>query len=215
MGPFATVEFYKNLLLYNKVDKDWLHPRTIIDSNTQIPSRTRALLYNEISPVPSTISAIINLHQAGADFVVLPCNQIHYWYKDVIENIPIPWVNMLKVVSSQVLKEDLSSPLVLGGYVTTSKKIYNPYLTKAKYPNQKEQQIVEDAILCIKKTNSLSKKLQYQILSFIQRKKDIDSVIFACTELNKDVLNILDYTTFNSSKIYAKETLRIALEETI
>ena len=83
MGPFATVDFYKQILLATHAKKDWEHLRILIDSNVKIPSRTRAILYGEESPAPAMVKSINNLTRIGADFVVVPCNSAHYFYKEV------------------------------------------------------------------------------------------------------------------------------------
>ena len=65
MGPYATVYFYKQILDSTPVKKDWDHFRILIDSNVKIPSRTRAVLYNETSPVPDLINSINDLQPFG------------------------------------------------------------------------------------------------------------------------------------------------------
>ncbi len=58
MGPYATVHFYKRILELTPIIKDKDHFRIFIDSQVKIPSRTRAILYNETSPVPEMIKSI-------------------------------------------------------------------------------------------------------------------------------------------------------------
>ena len=71
MGPYATSFFFKRLLdiTPTKLDKD--HFRTIIDNNVKIPSRTRAVKYNEQSPVKDIVSSINNLSKIGCTCVML------------------------------------------------------------------------------------------------------------------------------------------------
>ena len=87
MGPYATNFFLKRILDLTpvKLDKDHFH--TIIDNNVKIPSRTRAVKYNEQSPVNDMVNSINNLAKIGCDFVMLPCNSAHYFYNQVSEKI--------------------------------------------------------------------------------------------------------------------------------
>ena len=51
MGPLATVDLYRKIVEHTLADCDQAHVRTIIDSNTNIPDRTAALLSGGESPV--------------------------------------------------------------------------------------------------------------------------------------------------------------------
>lgn len=51
MGPLATVDLYRKIVEHTAADCDQAHVRTIIDSNTNIPDRTAALLSGGESPV--------------------------------------------------------------------------------------------------------------------------------------------------------------------
>ena len=130
MGPYATNFFLKRILDLTPVELDKDHFHTIIDNNVKIPSRTRAVKYNEQSPVNDIVHSINNLGKIGCSFVMLPCNSAHYFYNEVSEEIEIPWLNMIEIVSSKILDLSYTKPLILGGYITTQKKVYSQYLKK-------------------------------------------------------------------------------------
>jgi aspartate/glutamate racemase len=44
MGSYATLDFFKKILLSTPAKKDWEHLRILIDNNVKILSRTRAVL---------------------------------------------------------------------------------------------------------------------------------------------------------------------------
>ena len=125
MGPYATNFFLKRILDLTPVELDKDHFHTIIDNNVKIPSRTRAVKYNEQSPVNDIVRSINNLGKIGCSFVMLPCNSAHYFYDEVSEEIEIPWLNMIEIVSSRILDSSYTKPLILGGYITTQKKVYS------------------------------------------------------------------------------------------
>ena len=56
MGPYATNFFFKRILDLTPVKMDKDHFHTIIDNNVKIPSRTRAVKYNEQSPVNDIVN---------------------------------------------------------------------------------------------------------------------------------------------------------------
>ena len=44
MGPFATLDFFAQVLKHTHVSRDSEHLRILIDNNVKLPSRTRAVL---------------------------------------------------------------------------------------------------------------------------------------------------------------------------
>ena len=184
MGPYATNFFLKRILDLTpaKLDKDHFH--TIIDNNVKIPSRTRAVKYNEESPVNDIVHSINNLGKIGCSFVMLPCNSVHYFYDKVSEKIEIPWLNMIEIVSNKILDLNYTKPLILGGYITTQKKVYSQFLPKSVYLSGSENRIIESIIEEIKINNSLEKKSEQAIKNIIKNYDDsIDSILLGCTEL--------------------------------
>jgi len=212
MGSYATLKFFENIIKQTPAKKDWEHLRIIIDNNTNIPSRTRAVLYNEESPVQSMIQSIINLSSIGVDFVAVPCNSAHYFYDEVASFIKIEWLNMIEIVSQKVLKEGCKAPLIIGGYVTVEKKLYSKYLPDAVYPSKKDQDFIIECIEQIKLTTKLYREERLELLDVFSEyflNSDADSVLLACTEFGLFHLKG-DVEVFDSSKIYAKKIVDYA-----
>ena len=88
MGPYATLDFIKHIYDNTSdisVDSD--HIRVVTDINVKLPSRTRAILFNEQSPVDGMVSSIKKLSELGASVIAVPCNSAHYFYNSVKYNI--------------------------------------------------------------------------------------------------------------------------------
>lgn len=213
MGPFATVDFFRQIVELTPAKKDWEHLRILIDNNVKIPSRTRAVLYNEESPVTGMIESINGLAYIGADFVVVPCNSAHYFYDEVVTNIKIPWLNIIKVTSNKVKNMGKHRPLILGGYVTTNKRLYNIFVPGSVYLSAEENRIIEGMIEEIKLTSKLSDESRNKLKMIISKEKEnIDCVVLACTELpmvfNENELYGIDVV--NSSLEYVKKIIEFA-----
>ena len=52
MGPLATADLYRKVVLHTEAENDNGHLRTVIDSNTAIPDRTAAILRGGKDPLP-------------------------------------------------------------------------------------------------------------------------------------------------------------------
>ena len=79
MGPLATADLFEKITLLTKAETDRDHIRVYIDSNTNIPDRTAAILNGGADPVPEMADALKHLEQCGADCVIMPCNTAHYF----------------------------------------------------------------------------------------------------------------------------------------
>lgn len=184
MGPYATNYFFKRMIELTPVNVDRDHFRTIIDNNVKIPSRTRAIKYNEQSPVNDMAHSINNLARIGCEYVMIPCNSAHFFFDEVSNKIEIPWLNMIEIVSNRIHELNYCKPLVLGGYVTTKEKLYSKYLPQSVYLPDNENRIVEDIIEEIKNKNCLERKSEKTIKAIIKDYgSSIDSILLGCTEL--------------------------------
>ena len=78
MGPRAHIIFEENLLEINakkyNATKDRDHPIWITISATDIPDRTASIKENFKDCAQKLIQYCHRLEQAGADFIVIPCN---------------------------------------------------------------------------------------------------------------------------------------------
>ena len=186
MGPYATVSFFQELVDLTPAKKDWEHLHIIIDDNPKIPSRTRAVLYGETSPVEGIVKSINGLQGMGAEVVTLPCNSAHYFFNDIISKINIPLLNLVEIASDGIKKRGLKKPLILGSYVTTHEKLYSEYLPEAIYPQGEWAEMIIDFIEEIKlKSEDVAWEEKRKYFQVIQEYwKQIDSVILACTELS-------------------------------
>jgi len=175
MGPYATVDFVRNILDLTIVKKDSDHIPLLIHCDATIPSRTRCVLYNEESPVNRTVEAINSIGNL-VDFVALPCNSIHYWYYEISEKININWFNMLEVVT-----KNLKPPtLVIGSFIAMERGLYDTYIETCYLENK---EIVYDTIEYLKLGHIKNvQKLVDEVKKYV-KKHQVGSVLLACTEL--------------------------------
>ncbi len=74
-GGFATLDFFRRLLETFNTGRERDYPRIVMDNDFTMPSRTRALLYDEEIPLITEMMAqsMRNLISIGADKIVLVC----------------------------------------------------------------------------------------------------------------------------------------------
>lgn len=211
MGSYATVDFFKKILDQFKVQKEWEYPKIIINNNPKLPSRTRAILYDEPSPAPGMIEGCKLLEQAGADFIAIPCNSAHAWYEEVVSQVNIPVISIIETTAHYILQnyQNIKKIGVISGEVVIKKKLYEQAFENSKVEvitaddecEQNVRKIIDDV-----KHNSINKETKDQIDKVVKYflQQNVDGLILGCTELPL-VMENLPLPTFDSSLILAKK----------
>jgi aspartate racemase len=190
MGPYATLAFFEKILHLSPAKKDWEHLHLIIDNNPHIPSRSRAYLYKEESPVKSMIESCKKLENYPVDIIAIPCNSAMHFLNPVKEKINVPILNIIEITSKQ-LKKKLNPGkkiAVLGGIITYSEKLYKPFLEKEGFifvdHEEVDQSLIVSHIEDIKK-NGIANISDFK--NFINKYILIyqpDAIILGCTEFS-------------------------------
>ncbi|MCW5807716.1 MAG: amino acid racemase [Deltaproteobacteria bacterium] len=220
MGPLATADFFTALVRRTPADKDWNHLHIIIDNNPRIPSRTRAILFDEAPPTPYLIDGARRLEAAGAQLIVVPCNSASYFLDDVRAAVATPILDPVMATSRAVRERGVVRPLVLGGMVTHRANLYGRALAgdgiDVVRPTDAEQDQVAAAIEALKSKDA-SQALVERVGELVRAgaARGADGVILGCTEfgLIADRLDTM-LPVFNSNDLLAARTLELARTDT-
>src|SRR6266700_3012102 len=130
MGPHATAAFFQRLLDITPAKRDWDHLRVIIDDNPHIPSRTRHLLYGEMSPFDGMLETCRKLERYPVDLIALPCNSAAIFIGDLQDHISIAILNIVEITARAIATNcpEVRRAAVLGGHVTYKMQSYRPFL---------------------------------------------------------------------------------------
>jgi len=190
MGPLATADLYRKLVLLTDAGSDNEHIRTYIDSNCRIPDRTAAILSGGKNPIEEMTSALRNLEQCGADCIIMPCNTAHYFLPALQEKTSIPFISML-AATAKACKEAFpgKTACVLATKGTLSTGLYNraleaeqvPYLI----PDAEEQDTLMYLIYDVVKASLPLQPEADRWAALLEglRAKGADYFILGCTEL--------------------------------
>ena len=105
MGPLATADLFEKITLLTKAETDRDHIRVYIDSNTNIPDRTAAILNGGADPVPEMADALKHLEQCGADCVIMPCNTAHYFLPRLQAMTKLPFLSILTAAAEACARQ--------------------------------------------------------------------------------------------------------------
>jgi aspartate racemase len=188
MGPYATLAFSKVLLDNTKAERDCDYVHTIIDSNPQIPSRTRAYLFDETSPVEGMIKSAKKLIDSGAIILTLPCNSAHYFLPEVEKALHVKFINMVEATSKYIIQKKYKKIGILGGEVTVGAKLYEKELLikniSVVHVDRERQKTVRAIIEDVKR-NCITETTKRDLKKILEHlyDKNCETVILACTEL--------------------------------
>ena len=165
MGTYATINFFKQYAKIFPAEKEWERPRIIIDNNCTMPSRVRAILYNENVEllVAQMTDSIKNLINAGANRIVLACNTSHYFLNQIYERLPVAKnyvVNALENCAEILshLKNKNFYMLATEGTIESGiyEKFFNAYGVQCRYPSREDFVALREFIEAVKQDNYTS-----------------------------------------------------------
>jgi aspartate racemase len=103
MGPEATVDLMRRVVLKTPASDDQDHVHLIVESNPKIPSRIAHLIDGTgIDPTPELIRIAVNLQRAGADALAIPCNTAHAYAHSIRRAVSIPLLDMVDLTVNQI-----------------------------------------------------------------------------------------------------------------
>ncbi len=213
MGSLATCDIMQKIISLTDAatDQDYLH--LVVDCNTKIPDRTKAILGTGVSPVPQMVRSGIRLQAMGADVLIMPCNTAHYFYKSLVPYFDIPLLNMIEETISYLKTTGIHKAGLLATTGTISSKIYQLAAKDSKLelltPSENGQKSVMDIIYKGVKAG----KRDFPINTFCDTANKLledgaQTLILGCTELPLAMeMYHLNYPVTDPTKLLAKAAI--------
>lgn len=191
MGPGATLELFRRILNKTSALTDQDHLRIIIDNNPKIPDRTAALLHGGEDPLPLLVSTARNLENAGADFIVMPCNTAHHYIDRMGESINVSILNMIELTAASI-REPCVGILATDG--TLDSRLYHKACSKMGIellsPEESDQSVTMDVIYLVKgrqiDRDKAKAKAKAKAIKVANRLVDrgAEAIVLGCTEVS-------------------------------
>lgn len=189
MGSYATKDVFRDYLEKFPAEKEWDRPRLIIDNNCTMPSRVRAILYNEKKEelVSSISDSIKNLLNAGATDIFLDCNTSHVFLREILSNsesLKLYVHDMIGETASYCHKLGIKEAYLLASEGTILSNIYKDNFDRFNIKlNFSENDFVRvRGFIEAVKTNTINEEIRKEYIAFINSKAE-DNIILGCTEL--------------------------------
>lgn len=152
IGPAATVDFMRKIILNTGARRDQDHLRLVVEHNPQIPDRTANLLGGGEDPTNALFEACLRLQDSEATLIALPCNTAHAYIERLQPRLAVPIINMLSETIAHIEAHWPGRPTV--GLLATSGTVASGVYRQAAagrrldllVPDAEHQQYVMDAI---------------------------------------------------------------------
>jgi len=208
LGPQSTELFYHEIIGLCQTRKEAEYPNMLINSMNMWEF---VHLLNNKKEIIKLVKKEIDKIQNHVDFIVMPCNTIHFIINEIREFTKVPVLAIHEEVCKEISKSNVKKVGILGTTTTVYNNFYQEELKKVgidfkvldeKYEEQLNS-LIFDKILRGKDYDKMHKLLKKDIQ--LLKNKGCDSVILACSELplfinQKDV----DIKLFPSTNILAK-----------
>lgn len=188
MGPKATCDLMQKIIMCTDAKNDQEHIHILVDCNTNIPDRTKAIFGKGESPVPEIIKSAKNLQSMGADLLVMSCNTAHYFYDNVVKHLDVDLLNMPDETAIYLKNMGVKKVGVLATDGTIQSGIYEKSLKKqgieAIYPSSENQKFIMELIYDYIKSgrDDYDDSRLKDILDELKQ-KGAEKIILGCTEL--------------------------------
>jgi aspartate racemase len=188
MGPMATYDLGMKILDNTVSTCDQDNVPLLIDCNTRIADRTKAILCGGADPVPELKKSAKRLEEAGADAIVISCNTAHYFYDSICEDIDIPVIHMPRETAKQLAEKGVKKAGILATDGTCKAGIYGKALEEAGiealYPSEEKQKAIMSLIYDHVKAGLMDfSDVDIEGIVSEMQQKGAEILILGCTEL--------------------------------
>ena len=216
MGPLATADLFEKIIHNTKANCDQAHLRVSIDSNTNIPDRTAALLHGGDDPTEELVKSAKRLESIGAEVLIMPCNTAHNFYEPIAANVTIPVLHMIALTRDALKSRGVKRAALLATDGTIQTGIYQRTFEGSGIELLTPEGDAQKAVMGVIYDGVKAGKMDYDVSAFRATIEELlargaETLILGCTELPLAVqIYALDYPTTDPTLELALGAIRFA-----
>lgn len=190
MGPAATAELFRRIVLYTSAQTDQEHIKLCILNDPAIPDRTDYIIRNGKSPLPAILHNIDIARDIGCKYFAIPCNTSHFFYTEFEAVRGIEFINMVgetcKYAAEVFPERKICILATLGTIEGNVYKKIGATVGNIVYPSMEVNTTLMETIRCIKAGESNLMELADRMLQILLCEFPVNETVFvlACTELS-------------------------------
>ncbi len=216
VGPETTSNFYLYIISQCQEFGDVCRPNILIQ-NLPIPYKIEENLLLHGKDINDYLTYLIQysklLESAGADFIVMPCNTLHFFEREIKDNVRIPFISIVDVTTAFLQRSKPRKVGIIGTKVTLESKLYQNRFEEIgidyHIPNEFQQVKIGKMIHSL--VNNQYANAQRQILLEIVEdfaNAGVSLVLLACTDLQALIPQHPKTEIMDTMQLLADETIR-------
>ncbi len=219
LGPAATLDFCERVLRNTPAQSEQDHIHCLVDNNPKVPNRNNAIAGEGPSPAPYFTESAKRLAQAGADFIVMPCNTAHAFSAAITDAVSTPFVSIIDETCTQLQQHQVNSVGLLAADGCLQAGLYQAKLAQLGFTVQLLSDVQQaqfmQTIYAIK-TKGVNQVAKQQMQTYAQQLIDQGAqlMVAGCTEvplvLQADDLSV---PLLETTEILAQQCVRYAKGE--
>lgn len=190
MGPEATIELMRRVLVATPASDDSDHIHLLVDSNPDVPSRIAALIDKTgESPEPELVNMALRLRDGGARALAIACNTAHAYVPAITRSAGLPVLDMISLTADRIAAMALRHRRVglLASTAVVDLALYEQVLSRhaiGVVVPQRQADVME-VIKAVKRgdTGSATRRRFSRIADDVAA-IGVDLLLVACTELS-------------------------------
>lgn len=187
MGPAATVTLFDNIVKMTDAKCDQENVGILIDNNPFIPDRTAYILGAGENPIKELVKSAAKLKNAGADFLIMPCNTAHFFYEDIKREADVNMIHLLEETIKRLKEVGFQKIGLLATTGTIKTNIYSCIAEREGIEIVTPDEYYQEKIM--KFIYEIKEGKKGEISDFNEttnnlREKGVDTFILGCTELS-------------------------------
>jgi len=220
LGPETTSKFYLDIVFSCQKKSKTNRPLIIIASVPMSYEIEEDVILKNIGIeryLPFLVAEAKRLEKAGADFIVMPCNSLHIFIKEIRDAVKIPVLSIVEETVKFLKKNNLNKVGIVSTLATIKNKLYEntfkengiAYVTPDGFQQAKLGKFILN--LVTGQRNNRNREELIQIINDFE-KKDVDCVALACTDLQLLIPKHPRLKIFDTMKILADATVEEILK---
>lgn len=173
---------------------------------------------DEAAACEQILKAAQCVEKAGAEFIVISCNDVHRFVPQIKPHINIEFLHIAEVTAQAIKAQNLSNVALLGVRKTMEGDFYQaimaPHGINAMIPREQEKAYIHDAIFNELVANIFTQDTRQGYLNIINTmaSRGAEGVILGCTEIPM-LLNAQDIPipSFSTTELHCRAAVEMAL----
>ncbi len=224
LGPQTTANFYmqiQSIAQEKRGGEGFQRPSLLIHSVPMPADKEAEFISQGLNKElirDNLIASAKTLEKGGADFIVMPCNTLHMFQKDIEESISTPFISIIDATLREILNRSVAKIGLISTGLTSSRKLYSKPLKDAGIElievDSKQQKVLDEIVINLvnDRLNETDKDNFRKILDELMRRGS-ELIVLGCTDLHIvfDLLN-LDIPHIDTMKVLAEVTAQKVYE---